>query len=130
MSKYQPYIYIYTHIFMYIYIYIYIYVHIYIYTLYIVVSICDGSPGIKLLNKKSFILHVIYCWRKMLSFDSWYYSECHAFRQSSGIFFLVFLKRNTKYLVLKAKMKQQYKTNKTTPFLLISLAVHFCAYTY
>ena len=33
----------------------------------------------------------------------------HTFSQSSDIFFLVFYKRNTKYLVMKTKMIQQYK---------------------
>ena len=68
---------------------------------------------------------------KTLSFVSWYYSEFQAFRQSSGIFFLVFWKRNAKRLVMKTEIKcNNISTNKTTPFLLISLAVYFHAYTY
>ena len=47
-----------SYIYIYIYI-IYIYICIYKY-IYIVLSICNGSPGIKVLNKKNFILHVIY----------------------------------------------------------------------
>ena len=51
---------------MYVYVYIYIYVCVYIYMciyiyMYIYIHICNGSRGIKVLNKKSFTLNVIYC---------------------------------------------------------------------
>ena len=48
---------------MYIYVYICIYIERDIYRyidIPIVLSVCNGSHGIKVLSKKSFILHVIY----------------------------------------------------------------------
>ena len=58
------YIYIQTYICIQYDICIYIYIYIYIYNIDryidIVLSIYNGRRGIKVLNKKSFILHVIY----------------------------------------------------------------------
>ena len=57
--------YMFIHIYTYIYIYRCVYIYIYI-CLYLnirhwkILSICNGSHSIKVLNKKSFILHVIY----------------------------------------------------------------------
>ena len=58
------YVYIYIYIYIYIYtnkyIYTYVYIYIFIYIYILVLSICNGRRSIKVINKKSFILHLIY----------------------------------------------------------------------